>query len=213
MPQKSVESLAVLTDVWRDLSSRLTLHTASQAADIPEAPGVYAWFFPLDIEASSLDEVSRAISENLRATCYYSAKSKAEGRLHLGWESLSLEAKREARVDFGKKQAAWKSIVSNEKAFQRLREALYVATLFCRPLYVGLTNRTLRGRYEEHVTGRKRDFNTRFTAHMDELKLSYRVEDLLFACVPLQTSRYSERQVKLLEEVLKHLCQPPFGVR
>ena len=59
-------------------------------------------------------------------------------------------------------------------------QALFVSTVFSRPLYVGLTN-SLARRYQQHVNGDSdaNNFNSRFTDDISEINESLTVEQLL----------------------------------
>jgi hypothetical protein len=88
------------------------------------------------------------------------------------------------------------------------------ATIFAKPLYVGLSNNLVR-RYSEHVSPASQ-FHARLVAFSSELNCELSPGQLLFVCIPLGVSgqpsdEYTEPQIRLLEELLKTLCQPAFG--
>jgi hypothetical protein len=186
---------------------------------IPAIAGVYGWFLPLRLRKNPTD-----LRSLVRKICAYDAGSLGVAKWSskncgFRWDPLNIELSRDTAERLAEAPARkWKALETASGTLRdRFQQALFVATIFSRPLYVGLT-RNLARRYEEHLAGQgqKNNFHNRFTNYMMELNAALTLEQLLFVCVPLRPSTIDEQDVMtdehiaLLEDMLKVICQPVF---
>ena len=212
-----------LTDIWRDVSKRILFFTKETQSQIPEAPGVYAWFLPLYLYNNNLSELLRVLYDVL----LYDSNSKGiptqRVPVNFKWDVLRLTVKKGnppsemSEMD----QKKWNALLESKEGSEALQKILMEASIFMPPLYVGKT-KDLRQRYNQHVTGKTNDennFHRRFTSHIKSLASipALTVSDLIFACV--LTDRHSSAMLDakdltdLLENLLLRLCRPPFSER
>lgn len=207
-----------LDEIWLKLTtSQIGFYTSRTFSKIPDAPGVYAWFLPLRLKTDPSDLLRLA-----RQLAAYDCKSEGlaswrseEAGFH--WDPMAIELTRRVNPDLPSQiSAKWQEISSGPPAVQRgFQIALMAATVFSRPLYVGLTT-SLSRRHSDHTAARS-GFNSRFSAYVASIGAALTVEQLLFACVPLNRldddSGYSQQQLDVLEHLLKVICQPVFDDR
>jgi hypothetical protein len=211
--------MLTLDDIWMRLTTEdIGFFPYRRRDKIPTVPGVYAWFFPLRLGSDPRELLClyRKVA-TYDAGCLGAAKW-SHGGAGFRWDPLTVEVGRNDQVQLGQAGAKnWYAISEGPQSVRnRFKQALFVSTMFSRPLYVGLTNNLSR-RYNEHIAGRgeENNFHSRFNGYMRELKEGITLEQLLFACVPLRKSReepseMSDEQISLLEEMLKIICQPVF---
>jgi len=220
------ESEPAPEDLWRSLTNdHIGFYTGITASTIPERPGIYAWFFPLDLtgEPDQLLKLTRCLLS-------YDAKVKGIGtrttrELSLSWDPLEVTLSRDVTVSSSRSRQTWWNNVAKQghSSIQRLATTLHISSIFARPLYVGLTN-DLSRRYDDHVQGRGSagTFHKRFVEFSEQLltdgyvSSKPTVRQLLFACVPAKRPRdevgaFEEDQINLAEDILKQICQPVFG--
>ena len=211
--------MLTLDDIWMRLTTEdIGFFPYRRRDKIPTIPGVYAWFLPLRLGKHPQDLLSsyRKISA-YDAGCLGAAKWSTNNA-GFRWDPLSVQVNRNTAVqlaDVGRK--GWDVICgAPDHVKERFRQALFVSTIFSRPLYVGLTSNLSR-RYNDHLVGvtGKNDFHNRFVNYMAQIGEAITIEQLLFACVPIRTldgaaEDLSDEQVALLEEMLKIICQPVF---
>lgn len=199
-----------LLDVFRTLHQRIGFHTYATKHNIPAAAGVYAWVYPFTVGKRSIGEV---LDDATRAQSYCPPGRNKPGRVKLNWEKLKVSAEpvpgspTPRFIELG-----WENIQKDADVARAFAEAIMVASVLARPLYVGLAT-DLRRRYEDHVTGRNSDFHERFASYCAATKRPLRVADLIFVAIPMKVSKLADEQIQALEWVLKHACQPPFGIR
>jgi hypothetical protein len=200
----------MLEDVFRDLGSHISFHTAITAGGIPTQAGIYAWFLPFRIKGRNPGDYAGDLLRVLTYCSRVRGEPKDAADLHLSWDWLEISLHHSPRVgSWHAHEAKWQSIASDPTATAVFKEALLAASIFARPLYVGLT-RDLRNRYTEHTAGPS-GFRDRFNSYAADLGLSLTTHDLLFACIRFNTSPLNDEQVAVLEWLLKQACHPPFG--
>ena len=211
-------------ELWRQLcSEQIGFYTKRTAGRIPNQSGLYAWFFPFRVS----DDLGRDIDE-IREIFSYDASSKfhiaKEQTQIIQWQAIRWKAQlvkdhhRSASME-----SHWESAYLDKHDQDRLamRQILMLSTVFSRPLYVGLTLTSLSARYEQHVSGSKKNsFYKRFTEYVEESGIKISVADLLFVAIPLRQSfsnnlNHEERKsfIKAAEYFLKNTTYPIFGER
>lgn len=204
-----------LDEIWAKLTtSAIGFYTSRTSGDVPSRPGVYAWFLPLRLQGDP-----EALVRLGRLVLSYDCPSRGTGKWStegagFRWDPLRVELARQPEVQLPKSVTDhWNAIQGADKETNKtLRIAMMAASIFSKPLYVGLS-RNLATRYKDH-TASSSGFKTRFESYMKELDMQYPVERLIFVCVPLSGSALSsctDDQISVLESLLKILCQPAFG--
>jgi hypothetical protein len=54
--------LQPLSDVWRDISKYIKIYNSKDFENVPESPGVYAWFYPLTIATDNIEDLGIELS-------------------------------------------------------------------------------------------------------------------------------------------------------
>jgi hypothetical protein len=203
-----------LDDVWKNLEHNIEIHWTGRFDEVPEAAGVYAWFYPLRVTSLDLGDF---IAE-VRKVHLYDARTesppKTNSRSRLGWSVLDWSAEFQSpEVDPPwKMQQAWEKIAGDSSAFENLRRVLLTASLLMPPLYVGKAV-DLRTRCHQHLSGAS-GFADRFERYADSAGFhARRVQDLVFVAIRTEAIGTSEDEAeKLVEEILKLVGRPPYGV-
>ena len=208
---------------FRDLTkagSRLGFFTSATRAEIPTGPGCYGWFLPLWLVPSTLSGFLRVFGDVLT----HEAKPPGELRAGFKWDAVKVRVRREfdASINEDKWGPLWDRLYENEATRDLFQHILLQASILTPPLYVG-TAKNLRFRYNQHTRDPNpgdNSFHSRFKDYTEKSDLGISVEDLIFVCVRTDTdglSAVKERDMsethKLLEEILKRLCRPPFSMR
>lgn len=204
-----------LDDVWKTFQSSVGIFWKGRFDEVPPTPGVYAWFYPLRVTSFELDEFLREV----RRVHLYDARTGREpyagGINRVGWSSLHWTASLnnpDVRLS-DDVRAAWEKLASEPAEFDKLRRVVLRASLLMPPLYVGKAI-NLRNRSSQHLSGRS-DFASRFEHRAGELDLhASRVRDLLL--VTLRTEEIGTENTgteRLVEEILKSVAKPPYGVQ
>src|SRR5262245_49606283 len=115
----------MLEDVFRDLGSHISFHTAITAPGIPTQAGIYAWFLPFRIKGSSPGDYA---GELLRVLTYCSrvrGEPKDAADFNLSWDSIEISLRHAPRVGpWQAHEAKWQSIVSDPPTTIVFKEAL-----------------------------------------------------------------------------------------
>lgn len=204
-----------LTDVWINLSREIGLYWGARFAEVPSAPGVYAWFYPLRISTPVVDDFVNEIRTVFGFDSNTGGPAAAdlvagfawhESRLHL--DEVPSVFRMPARV-----RGEWESIVADSDRFDALRRAIMKASIFMPPLYVGKSD-NLHNRCNQHLAGST--FSKRYERFAQMVPIyTKRVADLLFACVPTPEEVVGEQATaqEVAEEILKYTCCPAFSKR
>jgi hypothetical protein len=207
-------------ELWRKLTSdQIGFYTDKTSSKIPEKPGIYAWFLPIDING----ELSTAIRKYKE---YYGYDSSIKDNFNVGgvsefqWSTFRYEAyvtsDYRVQTTLEDKWIGMSEELSS-KRFKALRQAINLTSIFSKPLYVGLT-KNLSGRYEQHLSGTKKNsFYKRFTDFSEAKGLDIRMKQLIFCCIPFDHFNYSEEgfmdddAIQVIEYIVKNICGPVFG--
>lgn len=215
-----------LADVWRKLTvsgGGIGFYTSNRKHEIPHLPGIYGWFLPLETRFGVALMMRKAQQLGL-----YDArlKGKAEWSSEgagFNWEPLEVVVRKRvdapALEDVSEREGELGA--SGQPLQNAFHRAAMAASIFTRPLYVGMT-RNLASRYRDHVDGAPGggDFHERFAAYAKAEGMSLPVAELLFVCVPMaeMTPEGAEQdeirdQCRMMEQLLQSLCQPAFSAR
>jgi predicted GIY-YIG superfamily endonuclease len=204
-----------LNDIWRGVNKEIGFYTVETFKNIPAAPGIYAWFYPLRIVTEDLYEFMNDVNIVLNYDCETKEKPWREFSVNFSWDTFS------QRVDFHTKKAdlssfenIWHETVKKENDFDELRKIMMRASLFLPPLYVGKTT-NLRSRCQQHINGTSGDnnFHKRFEeyAFLNNFTAK-KVSDLLFVAIKTkEEDQQSTRTEELVESILKYLSKPKYS--
>ena len=207
-----------LSDVWRDVSSRVGFFTKETSDQIPEGPGCYAWFIPLWIYSDDLKRLMTCLDGALR----FDPKTggSVERVAEFNWDAIAVSvSKLGLRSMTKEREEDWLRTIADPALKSAFEQALMEASIFMPPLYVGKAD-NLKARYGQHVMGaggKANVFHSRFSQFSDEQALPLEVSDLLFVCIktrPDTNELLEEAKLNdLLERILMLLCRPPFSLR
>lgn len=211
-----------IIDIWIDVSKRIGFFTKENWNQIPEEPGIYAWFLPLWLYKEDLNELLEIVNEIFLYDAECKGIPQKTVEINYNWSSVNLNLKDEYRLIITQElQENWKQSMQNEELKEAIAQTLMEASIFLPPLYVGKTI-DLKNRYLQHRDGtpnQKNVFRNRFIEHSQKcsIKVPLLVSDLLFVCIPtsLKTSKLvsQEKVNTLVEKVLLQLCKPMFSVK
>lgn len=179
-----------IIDVWLNVSKRILFFTKETRDQIPEKPGIYAWFFPLWLYKDDIVELVDLLNKMILYDARCEGIPKQASNVKFNWSQVKVQLTkaytRSINPDSSLKKR-WDEVIQDNEAKEALSQTLMEASIFMPPLYVGKT-RNLKSRYFQHVKGtayEKSDFHKRFTEHANELidELPIMISDLLFACI------------------------------
>jgi len=208
-----------VSDVLRNLTKHTKVFRETTFADVPDERGVYAWFYPLRI----FDEDVTKFLDDVRKVQLFDARSGGRAistRMHeFAWSSIESTVTKCPGPQLSDcSHEHWTRIIEDSKTFDNVRRAVLSASLLANPLYVGKTKSLLR-RCGEHRRGyADSGFKQRFESYAAEEALhTQSVDQLLFTCIEVPTSRDPDEDTlgdsveTVVEEILKRVCQPPYG--
>jgi hypothetical protein len=203
-----------LDDVWKTFGRTIGIHWKSTFDDLPSSPGVYAWFYPLRVTSHDLD----AFLNEVRQIHLYDARTRGRpgysGTARVGWSAVNwrLEMDNPDSDIIGTARTVWQMLSSNPIHFDELRRVLLRASLLMPPLYVGKAT-NIRRRCGQHLAGQT-DFSKRFETRAAECGFSARrVSDLVLTVIRTENVASGTNETeRLIEEILKLVARPPYGV-
>ena len=210
-----------LLSFWSDLSNNIGFYSHENSYDIPDGPGIYAWYLPLWIYFDDMEEFVSYVQE---ISFFPGEDSNGElietrAAVDFNWDSLSLKVRKSPMSpNYEAWNEKWSSMIADPSSRGIFEEAIMKASIFNPPLYIGRAD-SLASRYQQHILGAgdKNTFNKRFTQHSKRLGRELLVSDLLFVCVPISNKEnkiLNDRHLtELLEKVMLHTCRPPFSER
>jgi len=218
--------LQPLSDVWRDISKYIKVYNFKDFENVPESPGVYAWFYPLTISSDRIEDLGVELSAILNYDSKAESEQKQKATLNYSWKNVEVTVEEEYHSEFkNDAKSMWKSIKDDEDVMRSLRKIMLVSSILMPPLYIGKTN-NLNRRCGEHrnSSGDKGSFHYRFEKFTDDKILKNKrqithrkVEDLIFVCIDtkniVQSSSIGNSVdfEKLLEEIFKIIARPPYS--
>jgi len=211
-----------LPDIWRDIGSRIGFYTKETADQIPESPGIYAWFLPLWMFSDNLDHFYAIAKRTLlHDPLREDGKPIRETSVPFAWDTITVTLKRGvARGISDDLRQRWDCMLEDPELRGTFALALMESSLLLPPLYVGKTD-DLSVRYQQHTgsAGGPTGFFQRFRRFVETQGggPSLGVHDLLFVCI--QTDSAQNRRLRdrglnvLLEQLIMRLAGPPFSVK
>ncbi len=214
----------LISDVWRDVSRYISVYTSRNFDDIPPVPGVYAWFYPIELPSKDINDLAIELTSILNYDSKLQGAVSSEAHIDFNWKKTKVCVSEESTVSLSSaSEREWQHIVSNEEDLQDFRKILLASSILMPPLYIGKTNNLLR-RCVEHRKGidSKNEFHSRFEnfTKMKKLEngknfLSQTVEDLIFVCIRTDLinnrTNYDSNVEELLENILQLIAKPPYS--
>jgi hypothetical protein len=215
-----------MDDVWRDISKYINIYTKRNFDDVPSKPGVYAWFYPIELPSMNIGDLAVELSSILN----YDSKLKDEpisrSKIPFNWKDIEVSIAEVPHSSIPKHTYdKWDKISKDRESLLHLRKIMLVSSILMPPLYVGKTNNLLRRCNEHRNSGKDENgFHNRFEKYTKNKKLvngrefnSKTIEDLIFVCIKTdfnESHTILEEDGKfedLLEEILKIIAKPPYG--
>jgi hypothetical protein len=207
-----------LNDVWRNINREIGIYWKGRFDQVPDVPGVYAWFYPLRITTSELAVFLGDIAKLFSFDAARNGLADGSAMLRFAWEEAGIDVKLRPTASALPADIIqiWNQVRTDPERFDRLRMVVMRGSLLMPPLYVGKA-RSLAVRCQQHLTGTgKNDFHERFQQYAAAAELSARVvEDLVFACIQTgeAVDNPDEAIEGLVEEILKRACRPKYSAR
>jgi hypothetical protein len=203
-----------LIDVWTNLHSELGFYNKRNFADVPAAPGVYAWFYPLQICSYDPESFFQDISNVFNYDADVGGVPEKDVSVKMSWRNILM------KVALGDREPSWESFkvewdraCASESSFNALRKVFYKSSILMPPLYVGKTD-NLHRRCHQHLFSS--GFSERFTQHagLKNFQAASKVSDLLLICVRTRAEHdFSGDFEGMIEEYLKYLTKPVYSKR
>jgi len=220
---------AEINRIWIELTNdKIGFYTSLNSDNIPTLPGVYAWFYPLNIKLKDSDKALTDFLREVRKIQTYDPVidkiDQHEFDIDFNWDPLIAETsvrKNPEKINLTPTtENEWKTVSGlSDEVIRTTKLYALLGTIFTRPLYIGMTE-NLNERYEQHINGygSGSTFHKRFNDHMSKLDINKEVRDLLFVCIPIiKVGKFSDklyqRQRSLIETILKILGQPIFSIK
>lgn len=209
-------------EIWRHLGGEnIQFFTSTTSSSIPDKPGIYAWYLPFDIKGDAGDGVKR-LKEIFRYDPHSALHSGVSIDSFVQWQHVNVsftlgnDYKRERGIE-----SKWNKLmrVEDDERIKAVNQVIALASILAKPLYIGLTSKSLSARYEQHIRGvnpEKNNFHKRFTSRMNVLGERLRVEDLVFVTIPIDFEglldvEENEELVEVIEYILKNVIGPVYG--
>ena len=213
-----------LDDVWRDVSKYISVYTSRNFDAVPSAPGVYAWFYPIELPSRDVKDLAIELSSILNYDSKIQDTFSSEAYVDFNWKRTKVSVSEESNASLSStSKQEWDRIVSNGEDLQDFRKILLASSILMPPLYIGKTNNLLR-RCIEHRKGtdNKNEFHSRFESFTQNKELengknflSQNVDDLIFVCIRTDLinnrTNYESNVEELLENILQLIAKPPYS--
>lgn len=212
-----------INDVFYDLTKHIGVFWEDTFDDVPDVPGIYAWYYPLRVASLELDPLLRELTTVFNFDSTVEGPVAWQSDVRLCWRTIHLAAK-EAPRHQGLSAALtdrWNNLARDERALASFRQQLLAASILLPPLYIGKAEK-LQTRCYQHIRGSNDNgFHSRFETFAKENGLtSLRVQKLIFACVrvqdepePLAEESAEGSVARLLEGILQLAGCPAYGMR
>jgi len=202
-------------DVWRDFSKYISVYTKKNFDDVPDAPGVYAWFYPILLP----DENRESVTKDVTTAFNYDSKVKDtpqdEKEFEFAWEKTKVRISNHPNYEHSDTlESKWNDLIGNDESALHLEKILLVSSILMPPLYIGKSD-NLNTRCSQHINTKSR-FRDRFESHTCKNELNTKtVNDLIFVCI--KTNEFGEEDdddeqlQRSIEEILNIIGKPPYG--
>jgi len=217
-----------INDVWRDISQYINIYTSRNFDEVPSSPGVYAWFYPIELPSTNINDLSLELASILDYDSKIKGNISGEADIEFNWKKTKIQVSEESNVNLKKSsEEKWNDVISDEESCLNFRKTLLASSILMPPLYIGKTNNLLR-RCIEHRKGsgtkskHKNEFHSRFEQYTQNKVLengkkfnSQKVEDLIFVCIRTDTNESNQdnenNTEELLENILQLIAKPPYS--
>jgi hypothetical protein len=210
-----------IADVWRDIGREIEVYTGTRLQRVPAVEGVYAWFYPLLLTTYDLASLVKEVHQVMFFDPAVQGLPNRTVQMPFYWRNLDVSVREQPKHwgGFGGGKAqAWANICDNPDAFDSFRRSLLKASILLPPLYVGKAT-NLYVRCTQHVNGGDGNtFHNRYERFAARANLTAKqVRQLVFACIRTDTLPVAEGPqgvvAELLEDILKTLSRPSFGLK
>jgi hypothetical protein len=213
-----------LNDELLTINEKIKYFSLETFNEVPDEPGIYAWFYPLRLKGRELRDFIEDI--NLVFNFYHDGKEIKESKavVNMGWKKFSLGTGYKPVSNYSSFIKKWEELYidstktdSSLRDIKELKKVIFISSIFMPPLYIGKA-KDLNYRCQQHIMGtsnEKNVFHNRFRNYAAMHKMSCRnVEDLIFACIStkkfnLEGNKYEE----LIEQILLNLIKPMYSVK
>lgn len=213
----------VTNDVFYDLTRHIGVFWEDTFDEVPDVPGIYAWYYPLRIVSIDLQTLLRELTTVFNFDSTVKGPVAWRSDVTLCWRTVHVEAKEAPRhQDLSAVLAErWNRLIQDSSELANFRQQLLAASILLPPLYIGKAEK-LQTRCFQHIRGNDDNgFHSRFETFAKENRLaSPRVEKLIFACVRVRDPAESGADeppegsiARLLEGILQLAGCPPYGMR
>jgi len=212
-----------LNDELLGLHEKIRYYTYETFKNIPSEPGVYCWFYPLNIRNGELKEFLDEI--NIIFNFNYDDREKGNSRTEfsMGWRKYSLATEYKnisSSEPFLKKWSTLyieAALSGDTKDLEGLKKILFISSIFMPPLYIGKAF-DLSTRCQQHIIGtteKDNNFHNRYKNYTKLHKTSYRnVEELIFACISTKQFNLDDKKYEdLIEKMLMKLVKPIYSIK
>jgi hypothetical protein len=204
-----------LNDIWRNVNHEIGFYIKETFDDVPQVPGVYAWFYPLRITTRDPLEFIDQVNSIINYDCSSNGKPRKTTKFGLNWETITQHFEIDyQRITLDNFMDIWKKYSASDEMFDHLRSIIMKASIFMPPLYVGKTN-NLYTRCKQHISGSNaNDFHKRFEDYSKSLNLpADKVSKLLFVTIKAQNDKTggNDDLESLIEAILKILVKPKYS--
>jgi len=189
----------------QSLKSRIGFAIASDLSDVPNEPGIYAWYLPLKGDDSGgLMDFLKSLESNLKRMIPATEVS-GEGR------QLCFRVRRNApRFQLNSKPILRLEEEMGSRGLQNLASLIRFLSILSEPVYIGMTNgeEGLKGRLTQHLQTPSRfdsderwngAFNSRIAKILNDRSV---LTQCLVAYLPIPTDEIGESAPRVIEHIL-----------
>ncbi len=198
------------------VKSSLGFALAAEIEDVPEEPGIYAWYLPMRGDSSGdLLQFLRSLEANVEAAVPATSMS-GEGR-----QRRFILERNPPKFDFNSVAVQKLAGTLSTGKIQTLANVVLVLSFLTEPIYVGMTeaNKGLRSRLKQHLQSVKTfdndsnwsgAFRSRVAKVLQDPKYLRRC---LIVYMPISSLELGEHSIRLLEHILIRTVRPSQSVR
>lgn len=207
-----------ILDYWTRLGSEIKFYCSENFESIPRVPGVYAWFYPLQIFNHSYHDFIMDVNKAMAFESSCGDSKKGFSDIKFSWDMVNISLEFENIVKEPGNLSTWNKVLSEEQTRLEFRGTLLKSSIFLPPLYIGKT-RNLNLRIYQHLNNYNSDnssFHNRFIEYAQRKGLYTRsISELLVCCVEIHEKTMSRVLAveDLLEEILKNVVKPPYSIK
>lgn len=208
-----------LNDVWNKANLQIGFYTTNNFHRVPNSPGVYAWFYPLRITTTDIEEFLNQVKVVLNYDSLSLGNPKYTTNLNFNWEKIELTAEvKDSIFPINTIKSSWDSLCKpprDEKKFEEFRKIIMRSSILLPPLYVGKTT-NLFNRCHQHINGNgsTNNFHNRFSNYTKDIPnvSAKKVSELLFVCIQTEEISGPAQDIeRLIETILMLLAKPKYS--